>query len=63
MDYNYINNVNNIIRCLCFNIIKLGYFKNDKIEYIDNLTKNGENNIYYLNKFIKFSNSPNNKRA
>ena len=56
--YNYINNVNNIIRC--FSIIKGHNFKNDKIEYIDNLTKNDENNIenkilinslYYENQY------------
>ena len=36
-NYNYINNINNIIRCL--NLIKQPNFKNDTIKHIDILEK------------------------
>ena len=42
-NYNYINNINNIISC--FNLIKMPNFKNDTIKYIDILEKNDNNNI------------------
>ena len=42
-NYNYINNINNIIRCL--NLIERPYFKNDTIKHINILEKNDKNNI------------------